>query len=192
MAFSWSGLILIPHFHIGNLKPVATEEGGDLYPQKPSGLSQQGKEVFIAMNCIICHSQQVRAKGYGADYERGWGDRQSVPRDYIYDTQNLIGTMRTGPDLANVGDRLNAEWHYKHLYNPQSTSKGSVMPPFRFLFRVQKIAKTPSPEALKGFVPGDEPPAGYEVVPTHRAKVLVDYLLSLKQNYELPEGKFVK
>lgn len=192
MAFSWSGLIFVPHLHMGDLKPVAMEEDGNLYPFRPSGEALQGKQVFIAQNCIICHSQQVRPKGFGGDFDRGWGDRQSVPRDYIYDEQNLIGTMRTGPDLANVGTRLNEEWHHKHLYNPQSTSKGSIMPPFRYLYRVQKIGKKPSPDALSGFVEGDEPPEGYEVVPTQRAKLLVAYLMSLKQDYELPESKFAQ
>ncbi len=192
LAFSWTGLILYPHMHMGNLKPVALEVDGMLYPLRPSGLAAQGEQVYIQMNCTTCHSQQVRPKGFGADFERGWGDRQSVPRDYIYNKQNMIGTNRTGPDLANIGDRVNAEWHHKHLYNPRSTSKGSIMPSFKFLYKLQKQGKAPSHEALKGFAPGDEPPEGYEVVPSHRAKILVEYLLSLKQNYELPEGKLSK
>jgi hypothetical protein len=32
------------------------------------------------------------------------------------------------------------------------------------------------------------PPSGYEVVPTAEGKALVDYLLSLKKNYPLPEA----
>ena len=32
------------------------------------------------------------------------------------------------------------------------------------------------------------PPPGYEVVPTAEGKALVDYLLSLKKNYPLPEA----
>ena len=50
-----------------------------------------------------------------------------------------MGTMRTGPDLSNIGVRNPSEtWHYLHLYNPQITSEGSNMPPFRFLFETKK------------------------------------------------------
>ena len=34
----------------------------------------------------------------------------------------------------------------------------------------------------------DAPLPGYEVVPTEEGKALVDYLLSLKKNYPLPEA----
>jgi hypothetical protein len=34
----------------------------------------------------------------------------------------------------------------------------------------------------------DVPPPGYEVVPTEDGKALVDYLLSLKRDYALPEA----
>jgi len=56
---------------------------------------------------------------------------------------------------------------------------------------VQKINGKPSPDALK--LPDTEairPPAGYEVVPTDRAKALVAYLRSLKLDYELEEARF--
>ncbi len=65
------------------------------------------------------------------------------------------------------------------------------MPAFAFLYKKQKIEDAPSPNALnfpKGYA--GAPESGYEVVPTDRAEALVDYLLSLKINYELPESKF--
>ena len=37
--------------------------------------------------------------------ERKWGERRSAPRDYIFDRPVLLGKMRMGPDLANVGQR---------------------------------------------------------------------------------------
>ena len=36
----------------------------------------------------------------------------------------------------------------------------------------------------------DTPPAGYEVVPTEQGLALMEYLHSLKIDYELPEAKF--
>lgn len=221
IAFSWSGLILSSVIQFGDLQPATevlvhpntgepiagiyhTEEDGqvvkgvnqpdaDYWPQAPVGMAQQGKEIYINQGCIYCHSQQVRRKGYGGDWERGWGDRQSVPRDYILQERVLLGTSRTGPDLMTIGQRqTDLDWHYKHLFNPQITSPGSIMPPYRYLFKEQKIGDAPSPNALDipDNFPEDQPPEGYEIVPTERAEQLVAYLLSLKLNYELPEAKF--
>ncbi len=50
-----------------------------------------------------------------------------------------LGSLRVGPDLADVGARLpDANWQLLHLYAPQSVVKNSAMPPFRFLFEVRK------------------------------------------------------
>lgn len=192
IAFSFSGIVLTSQIQYGRLKPVAMEEGEDRYPREPVGIAQQGNEVYISMGCLYCHSQQVRRKGYGADFDRGWGNRQTVPRDYILQRRVLLGTMRTGPDLMNVGERLSdPHWHYLHLYDPQLTTAGSIMPPFKFLFKLQKIEDQPSPDALK-FPPNyhGAPEPGYEVIPTDRCNALVHYLLSLRLDYQLPEALF--
>lgn len=187
LAFSWTGLVLIPHLTTGNLKPIAAEEGEHPMPGKVPGLAAQGQQEYMNLGCMYCHTQQVRTKGIGADAIR-YGDRKSVPRDYIRDPRVQLGTMRTGPDLHNIGDRPNnADWHHKHLYNPQITSPGSIMPHFAYLYRVQEIGDKPSPDALD-LPDAFAPPKGYEVVPTERANVLVAYLLSLKHSYPLPES----
>lgn len=198
LAFSFSGLILTSNIQLGSLTRTTETldedgnmiEGDPLYPVRPLGLAQQGKQVYIEMGCIYCHTQQIRRQGFGADIDRGWGPRQTVARDYIMQDRVLLGTIRTGPDLANVGGRaLTADWHHLHLYNPQATSKGSTMPPFAFLYDVKEIGDLPSANALQ-FPPDSEfaPKEGYEVVPTARAEALVEYLLSLKVNYSLPEA----
>jgi len=189
VASSWCGLVLIPQLQFGRQEPVRIEETGELYPQARSGLAQQGREVYRANGCIYCHSQQVRPAGFGADEARNWGPRRTVARDYLFDKPVMLGTMRTGPDLSNIGLRqTSVAWHYSHLYNPQSTSKGSIMPPFPFLFEKRKIGARPSPEALK-LPPELAPPSGYEVVPRSEGRMLVQYLLSLKANAPLPETK---
>lgn len=192
ITFSFCGIVITSQIQNGSLQPIPLEEGEDVFPRESLGMAQQGKLHYEALGCLYCHSQQVRRKGFGADFDRGWGDRQTVARDYIHQKRVVLGTMRTGPDLMNVGERLtDPSWHYLHLYNPQLTSKGSLMPPFRYLFKKQKIADQPSSDALK-FPPGykQAPEAGYEIVPTERGKALVAYLLSLKLNYELPESRF--
>jgi len=204
LAFSFTGLILSSHIQLGGLTPstetmtpseldpsvMVMVEGDTRFPQQAVGIAQQGKDVYISMGCIYCHSQQVRRADFGADIARGWGPRQTVARDYVTQARVLLGTMRTGPDLAHVGGRpLNADWHHLHLFNPQITSEGSTMPPFAFLYDTQVIDGAPSADALQ-FPPGSEygPEEGYEVIPTRRAVALVEYLLSLKINYSLPEA----
>ena len=161
LAFSFTGLILTSHIQIGSLTQTtesleATDdldengmpvmvmtEGDPLYPAMPVGLAQQGKEIYISMGCMYCHSQQVRRNEFGADIERGWGPRQTVARDYILQERVLLGTMRTGPDLAHLGGRYagdaGRDWNHLHLYNPQIVSKGSTMPPFASFTTCDKL-----------------------------------------------------
>src|SRR5437867_129648 len=102
-AFSWVGLTLIPNWQIGHLNPQSDEEGTDIYPMPQSGMVTRGARVYAANGCNYCHSEQVRAGYSGADIERKWGDRRSVPRDYIFERPVLLGKMRMGQDLANIG-----------------------------------------------------------------------------------------
>ncbi|MFW5883451.1 MAG: hypothetical protein ACOCVG_03705, partial [Verrucomicrobiota bacterium] len=53
-----------------------------LYPIDISGQAKQGKQIYIELGCMYCHSQQVRPEGFGSDQARGWGERQAVARDY--------------------------------------------------------------------------------------------------------------
>src|SRR6184192_3998672 len=108
-AFSWLGLTVVPNWQIGHLNPQSDEEGTDIYPQPQSGMFERGARVYAANGCIYCHSQQVRADYAASDIERKWGDRRSAPRDYIFDRPTLLGKMRLGPDLANIGKRAPAE-----------------------------------------------------------------------------------
>jgi cbb3-type cytochrome oxidase cytochrome c subunit len=107
-AFSWVGLTVIPNWQIGHLNPESDEEGTDIYPQPQSGMFQRGAHVYAANGCVYCHSQQVRAGYVSNDIERGWGDRRSAPRDYIFERPVFLGKMRMGQDLANMGARAPA------------------------------------------------------------------------------------
>ncbi len=202
LAFSWAGLVLIGHNQLGSLTTTTERidgetggpvKGNPLYPVSSAGMAMQGKQVYMSMGCFNCHTQQVRRQGLGADYERGWGDRQTVARDYIREERVLLGSYRIGPDLRDVGSRLpESEWHHLHLYNPQITSEGSIMPPFGFLYETRKIKEEiPSPKALN--LPEEYlAPEGHEVVPTRRAEALVAYLMSLRLDYSLPEAQLTQ
>lgn len=196
LAASWTGVILVNQGSVGRLGRLVDANEGLAFPQPMPGVAQQGQFVYQDLGCAACHTQQVRRPGFGIDDKRGWGERNSVARDYLLEPRVLIGTQRIGPDLRNVGQRKDGqqgrdgrEWHYRHLYNPQLTSPGSVMPPFRFLFETRKIVGEPSPKAIQALLPASyQPPAGHEIVPTVRAERLVSYLLSLKDAYAYPEA----
>ena len=193
LAASWLGLVVMPVKQLGSLQPDLNTNTSVVFPKPLPGEAAQGRELYRSLGCNYCHTQQVRREGFGSDIERGWGKRGSVARDYIYDRPVFLGSSRTGPDLTNIGERQPSyEWHYSHLYNPQTTSKGSVMPPYAFLFELRPIGPAgPSTNAVK--LGGEfAPKAGYEVLPKPEAKQLVEYLRSLKSSVELPEAPLPK
>lgn len=177
---SFVGLVLMPILTVGTETEMLDPVTGEPIPPKLTDLERRGKEVYMMNGCIYCHTQQIRPARVGTDIARGWGPRRTIATDYVNDERLLLGTMRTGPDLAAIGIRMPAEaWHLIHLYDPQTTSPGSNMPPFRYLFETRKIEGEKSAEALP-LSAEFAPPEGYEVVPTADAKALVAYLQSLK------------
>ncbi|HEX7117473.1 MAG TPA: cbb3-type cytochrome c oxidase subunit II [Longimicrobiales bacterium] len=176
-------LVGIPHALFLN---VAVPE--QLEPYTESQL--RGREVYIANGCVYCHSQQIRDAAFTTDVLRGWGDRPTVPSDYVYDRPHLLGTMRTGPDLINVGARLpDPNWHLIHLYDPRAVVEWSIMPAFPFLFELKDPGEVTPDDRLVP-IRGDRAPEGKVVVATPDALALVDYLLSLRRNYPIrpPQG----
>lgn len=125
----------------------------------------------------------------GPDISRGWGLRHSVAEDFLWDNPAQLGSIRIGPDLANVGMRYDINWELCHLYAPQSEVKNSAMPPFRYLFMTRKRGAAPSPDALQ-LPAGSAPPEGYEVVPTRDAEDLAAYLSSLRADVPLHDAPF--
>jgi cytochrome c oxidase cbb3-type subunit 2 len=149
----------------------------------------RGRQVYIENGCLYCHTQQVRDPAFTSDVARGWGSRATVPADYVYDRPHLLGTMRTGPDLINVGARLpDSNWHLVHLYNPRVVVPWSIMPSFRFLFE-ESAPGSIRPGEHAVLVPGSRAPSGKVVGTTPDARALVVYLLSLKREYPLPPGQ---
>jgi cytochrome c oxidase cbb3-type subunit 2 len=108
--------------------------------------------------------------------------RVSIPADYVYDFPHLLGTMRTGPDLQNVGARLpDRAWQLAHLYQPRALVPWSIMPGFPYLFEIRDRAY-PGEETVDLPAPY-APPPGKLIVAKPEASRLVDYLLSLDRSY---------
>lgn len=153
-----------------------------------TAIEARGRAVYMREGCVYCHSQQVRDPAFTTDVDRGWGTRPTVPADYAYDKPHLLGTMRTGPDLINVGQRLpDPDWHLIHLYDPRALVEWSIMPAFPYLFE-EKAPNLVRPSDRVITVPGARAPKNVVVVATEDALALTAYLISLKRQYPVPKG----
>ncbi|MGB7843085.1 MAG: cytochrome-c oxidase, cbb3-type subunit I [Salinimicrobium sp.] len=94
-------------------------------------LELEGRDIYIREGCVSCHSQMIRP--FRSEVER-YGE-YSKAGEYVYDHPFLWGSKRTGPDLLRVGGKYSDNWHFNHMYNPQSTSSGSIMPSFQWLIK---------------------------------------------------------
>ena len=101
-------------------------------------LELQGRDIYIREGCYTCHSQMIRPF---RDEVARYGD-YSKAGEFVYDHPYQWGSKRTGPDLAREGGKNPNSWHFNHMLDPQSTSPGSVMPPYPWLFENDLNNKT--------------------------------------------------
>lgn len=174
LAYATVMLVIVPGIQIRTQAPPA-----GLVPYTKQQLD--GRQQYVSLGCVYCHSQQPRSYEHTlADAAQGWG-RPAVAADYAYDRPHQLGTMRTGPDLLNVGARLpSAEWHLTHLYQPRAVFDWSVMPAYPFLFEEKDQAQA-NDVVVK--LPPEFRPQGKVVVARQEALDLVAYLQSLDRSY---------
>lgn len=210
---AWLAMVIVPYLKMRSIEPVSMGEDAQgtnaVYIPKRAGRIPDGAQVYAANGCYMCHTQLVRPDYAGNDVFRkdfaGFvGVVDDIPVDTrretnVFDYQGekfaQIGINRIGPDLSNLGVRVEKlyatrdsgisgeQWLYQYLYNPRLDPKRSHSncPSFRFLFEEKKITGNPSDEALP--FKGEN---GEEVVPTREARALVSYLLSLKKDNPVP------
>ena len=174
--FATMMLVVFPYAQLADIKPPK-----GLNPYTEAQL--RGRAVYIREGCLYCHSQQPRDPSQTpADVARGWG-RPSVPGDYVHDRPPLLGTMRTGPDLFNIGARQpSQDWHLVHLYQPRAVVPGSLMPAYPYLFRHTRD-KTGQVEVK---VPHKfRATRADAIVATRDALDLVEYLKGLDHTYPI-------
>lgn len=94
-------------------------------------LELEGRDLYIREGCVSCHSQLVRP--FRSEVER-YGE-YSKGGEYVNDHPFLWGSKRTGPDLLRVGGKYSDNWHFNHMWDPQSTSSGSIMPSYKWMIR---------------------------------------------------------
>lgn len=87
-----------------------------------------GRQIYIANGCTYCHTQAVRVQ----DWDLGM-ERASQAGDYKDLSPHLLGTTRTGPDLAQDGGEHPDAWHFAHFTDPRFTRPQSLMPRFAYL-----------------------------------------------------------
>lgn len=118
-------LEIIPTFLVkSNVPTIAAVK-----PYTP--LELQGRDIYIREGCYNCHSQMVRP--FRAETVR-YGE-YSKAGEFVYDHPFQWGSKRTGPDLARIGGLYSDIWHYDHMFEPSSTSDGTVMPEYPWLFK---------------------------------------------------------
>lgn len=181
MASAITILVVIPKIMLREVRAMP-----ELLPYTDEQL--RGRQVYIANGCLYCHSQQVRDPSFTTDVDRGWGSRPTVPEDYVYDQPHLLGTMRTGPDLINVGQRIPSEdWHLIHLYDPRAVVEWSTMPAFPFLFE-ERRPEDVGPDDRVVSMTGPRARQGVTVVAKPEALALVAYLISLSRQYPVADS----
>ena len=177
---------ILPAFQMQETEPIPDE--------KPlTANEREGLHVYVAENCMACHTQQVR----NIEMDKVWGSRPSIPSDFFYSKKRLdiwrqspsvLGSERTGPDLTNIGKRQPSEdWHLLHLYNPRAVVSASVMPSYRWLFREVDSASVGKDDKVVAVPKEMFNKPGMKVIATYDALRLVDYLKYLQQT-ELPGG----
>ena len=116
---------IIPSLLVDDYVPIISS----VKPYTP--LELEGRDLYIREGCVGCHSQMVRP--FRSEVER-YGE-YSKAGEYRYDFPFLWGSKRTGPDLHRVGQKYSDNWHLNHMYDPQSTSAGSIMPSYQWIVK---------------------------------------------------------
>ncbi|MEH6656797.1 cytochrome-c oxidase, cbb3-type subunit I [Leeuwenhoekiella marinoflava] len=129
---------IIPSLIVDDYVPVIST----VKPYTP--LELEGRDLYIREGCVSCHSQMIRP--FRSEVER-YGE-YSKSGEYVYDHPFLWGSKRTGPDLLRIGGKYSDNWHLNHMYDPQSTSSGSIMPSYSWLIRSQ-LDKSKTEDKMK-------------------------------------------
>lgn len=165
-------------------------------------LELEGRDLYIREGCNACHSQMIRPFRDEVVRFNGKNGQYSKAGEFVYDRPFLWGSKRTGPDLHRQGGKNPSSWHYKHMYNPRSTSAGSIMPRYPWLIandldRSQTVSKL---NLMKDVF--DVPYTSTQIDTAdawvdNQAKMIVNQIFSeaadLKQAYATrPEGELEK
>jgi cytochrome c oxidase cbb3-type subunit 2 len=211
----WLMIVVVPFAKMRTVEPVNFTEEDDgkdeVYVPRRAGRIADGAAVYSANGCYVCHTQLIRPSFAGSELGRpGWAGfigktdegisydtrRETTPYDFVGESFAQIGIMRVGPDLSNVGGRIERyvkeddaaastpeNWLFLHLYDARKKVKTyrSKCPSQPHLFVERDVHGQGSPDAIAGLGA-----PGREILPTDKALALVSYLLSMKKDDPVP------
>ena len=99
-----------------------------VHPYTP--LELEGRDIYVREGCYNCHSQMIRKL---PEEVLRYGE-EAKGAEFVYDHPFQFGSKRTGPDLERVGGKYPSFWHFRHMLDPRSTSPGSIMPTYPWLY----------------------------------------------------------
>ena len=160
--------------------PLATVQGNipSISSVKPyTPLELEGRDIYIREGCYTCHSQMVRP--FREEVVR-YGE-YSKAGEFVYDHPFQFGSKRIGPDLHRLGKKYPDFWHYRHMLEPASTTPGSIMPRYPWLY-TQNLSTSYTRRKLEvmqalGVPYTDEEVAKGEALAVEQAKKIVDALI---------------
>jgi cbb3-type cytochrome oxidase cytochrome c subunit len=120
-------VVLVPRW---TFKPAEPRDLRDYTAQE-----RRGREIYKREGCWYCHSMVSRPQ----DWDHGVRSKSS---DYYFDEYHLVGSERSGPDLANIGGKFPDEYHIQHHREPRSLKPGSNMPRFDYLSEQEMVDLT--------------------------------------------------
>lgn len=216
----WLVAVVIPFSTMRSLEPVEYEEDSGfegVFMPKRDGRITEGSKIYGQQGCATCHTQLIRPTYAGNDVHRDeWAGlsksadnpdtkRETLPMDYEQEKVAHIGMSRVGPDLSNLGRRLEhhlkgsdltpEEWILRHLYNPRGIDnyrKGSTFIPVRSSCPSKMgLFEKVNAASAKGNALPVAIEEGKAIVPSDKARILASYLASLKKDtlgQPLPEA----
>ncbi len=169
---------IVPSLMVDDYVPVISS----VKPYTP--LELEGRDLYIREGCVGCHSQMIRP--FRSEVER-YGE-YSKSGEFVYDYPFLWGSKRTGPDLHRIGEKYSDNWHLNHMYDPQSTSPGSIMPAYQWLV-TSELDKSDTESKMKALATLGVPYTDQEIAQAQ--KLMSDQGLKIEKNlYSDPD--FVK
>src|SRR6266550_4611032 len=100
----------------------------------------KGRNLFAQNGCYVCHSGYVRPQDVRESLFFLY-PKVSQPGDFYgsVQSQDLLGTERTGPDLSQESGWHPDDWQRAHFYDPRFVDPLSLMPQMKSLFSNQQV-----------------------------------------------------
>ncbi len=109
---------------------AASQEASNHVTAQPlySADAELGREIYLAEGCSTCHTMSVRS----LEVDAGLG-LITEPEDIANFFESVEGVRRIGPDLAHIGERMEAKDIKAFVSNPTFVRADAHHPPYKYL-----------------------------------------------------------